>query len=244
MLPTVRSLRNPASVANRSLPIQSQRMNLARQLERRLERLVDGLSAAIFRGRLHPVDVANRLLREADLAEREGALGAEIPNAWEVHVSSRDLVHTTSTDLARELTHVLAATAAEQGWRTGGRVTIEVVVDENARAGAVRCTGSSVAVQADAWGELLDVRGGRALDVADNRVLIGRGKTADLRIDDPEVSRQHALMFREAGRTWICDLGSANGTTVNGVRLTRTPVSLSPGDEVSFGPATFSFRLR
>ena len=244
MVPTVRSLRNPASVANRFRPIQSLWMRLARQLERRLERLVDGLSGAIFRGRLHPVDVANRLLREADLAEREGALGTEIPNAWEVHVSSRDLEHTTSTDLARELTHVLVTTAAEQGWRTGGRVTVEVVVDEGARVGALRCTGSSVATEGDTWGELLDVRGGRALDVSDNRVLIGRGETADIRIDDPEVSRQHALMFREAGRTWICDLGSVNGTTVNGAALSGTPLSLSPGDEVTFGPATFSFRLR
>ena len=44
-------------------------MGLARNLERRLEKLVDGLSATVFRGRMHPVDLANRLVRQAAVSD-------------------------------------------------------------------------------------------------------------------------------------------------------------------------------
>ena len=54
-------------------------MGLARELERRLERLVDGATAAVFRGRMHPVDMAEHLVRpvefvaEVEAMYRDGA---------------------------------------------------------------------------------------------------------------------------------------------------------------------------
>ncbi|NJR32893.1 MAG: DUF3662 domain-containing protein [Chamaesiphon sp. CSU_1_12] len=64
-------------------------MGLARKLEHRLEQLVDGLSAAIFRGGIHPVDLAGRVVRQADLSAFEGELGQEIPNDYTPPHASR-----------------------------------------------------------------------------------------------------------------------------------------------------------
>jgi NHLM bacteriocin system ABC transporter ATP-binding protein len=75
---------------------------------------------------------------------------------------------------------------------------------------------------------------------ADRPVAIGRAKENDLRLFDPSVSRRHARLFFQAGQVILQDLGSANGTLVNGHLLT-TPLALQPGDRVQLGEFEFSF---
>ena len=71
-------------------------------------------------------------------------------------------------------------------------------------------------------------------------VVIGRHVDSDFVIDDRTVSRRHAAIHRE-GYTWIVeDLGSKNGTRVNGMTV-RLPTAIEPGDELGFGAATARF---
>ncbi len=67
---------------------------------------------------------------------------------------------------------------------------------------------------------------------------IGRTQDCDLRISDMSVSRHHAQLVRTEDGWLLSDLGSHNGTRVNGW-LVREPVPLRPGDMVQFGSATF-----
>jgi FHA domain/Domain of unknown function (DUF1707) len=67
---------------------------------------------------------------------------------------------------------------------------------------------------------------------------IGRTQECDLRIADPSVSRLHAQLARDQDGWLLSDLGSRNGTRVNGW-LVREPVPVRPGDVVQFGSATF-----
>jgi hypothetical protein len=220
-------------------------VRLARRLEKRLERIVEGATAAVFRGRLHAVDVAGRLLREADFNAHDGDLGPEIPNRWFVRMSPADLGDPAAFDeLSRELTRTLAEAAAERGWRTSGAVTVSVSTETGLRPGAVVLDADHAPGPGHVWGQLLDARGGTVLDLADNRMLVGRSGSADLTVDAPGVSRRHALIYRQGGQCWLVDLESSNGTSVNGAAAGREPTPLHPGDEVSFGPATFTFRLR
>ena len=72
----------------------------------------------------------------------------------------------------------------------------------------------------------------------ENEFLIGRAMGEDGRLgDDPELSRRHARLARDGGRLTIEDLGSANGTFVNGERLTA-PRPLAVGDSVRMGQTT------
>ena len=66
---------------------------------------------------------------------------------------------------------------------------------------------------------------------------IGRQPDNDIVVSDPGVSRHHAELRDVAGACRIVDLDSANGTFVNGQRVTAAP--LSEGDIVGIGPATF-----
>ena len=219
-------------------------MKIARSLELRLEKLVDGLSAAIFRGRMHPVDLANRLIRYVDLHVERGIAGPEIANQYLVGVNPGEIE--PEVDLGRlgaELANAVTATAVESGWRLGGPVEVDIVPDEGVPHGSIRCELGSLPGELPPWGQLIDQTGGKGHEFGDNRLILGRGADADVVVSHERVSRHHALLVRETGLIWIHDLESANGTRVNGDPVGRKPVEVRPGNVVSLGPADFSLRL-
>lgn len=65
-------------------------------------------------------------------------------------------------------------------------------------------------------------------------VVLGRGETADLRLDDEYASDRHALFTREGGTVYLEDLGSTNGTTLDGVDAVGR-VEVTPGSTVVVG---------
>jgi serine phosphatase RsbU (regulator of sigma subunit)/pSer/pThr/pTyr-binding forkhead associated (FHA) protein len=65
-------------------------------------------------------------------------------------------------------------------------------------------------------------------------VIAGRSDTADIIIDDYSVSRRHARFFRERGAWFVEDLGSRNGTDLNGSRISE-PSPVNPGDVITIG---------
>ncbi len=202
------------------------------------------MSAAIFRGRMQPIDLANRLVRQADLMVTETPAGPEIPNFFDVTVSEADVDPGLDVDtLAAELAHTLTVTAADRGWRTGGPISVRIGTDGSVGRGSIQCSATPVPAELKAWGELTEHRGERSFALRDNRVVVGRSGDVDITIDEAEVSRTHAVIFREGGRLWLADLGSANGTLVNGYALTSEPIEVGAGDMLSFGPATFALRV-
>jgi hypothetical protein len=74
-----------------------------------------------------------------------------------------------------------------------------------------------------------------------SRFTIGRDAGCDMVLPDPSISRWHAGLKREASGWMLDDLGSTNGTRLNGWRV-RAWVPVRDGDLVSFGAATFVFR--
>lgn len=77
----------------------------------------------------------------------------------------------------------------------------------------------------------------------ERNLLVGRGPLADLEVQDPAVSRRHALISLADGTCFLADQQSGNGTYLNGRRIDE-PVALADGDEVRVGSAVFEFRAR
>ena len=134
-------------------------MGIARNLEKRLERLADGLSATLFRGRMHPVDLANRLVRQADLMVIETTTGPSIPNFFSVAVNPDDMASDVDSNrIEEELSHTLDATATDRGWRTGGPVSVRITADKSVGRGSIRCDATPIPAALPVWGELAEHR--------------------------------------------------------------------------------------
>ncbi len=84
--------------------------------------------------------------------------------------------------------------------------------------------------------------GGKRLVVGPAGVTLGRSRQCDVTVDDPNVSRTHAEV-RPRGGSWVLsDLGSTNGSRLNGQRVEGTEV-LKPGDEIELGTTVLQFEL-
>ncbi len=94
--------------------------------------------------------------------------------------------------------------------------------------------------------QLIVVQGkpaGKVIPLASPIFRIGRGETCHLRPNSEQVSREHAEFRITADRVIVVDLGSRNGTFVNGKRLTE-PYTLKDRDLVQVGPLTFAVSIQ
>lgn len=76
---------------------------------------------------------------------------------------------------------------------------------------------------------------GQTIALEDDVLTLGRDPLSDIILDDPEVSRHHASLSLQAGGYAIQDMGSTNGTFVDGKRLTGEPLPLNPGQVIMLG---------
>ena len=83
---------------------------------------------------------------------------------------------------------------------------------------------------------------GKRLVVGPAGVTIGRSRECDVVLNDPNISRQHAEI-RPRGGSWVLtDLGSTNGSCINGRRIEH-PEVIKPGDEIEVGTSVIRFEL-
>jgi pSer/pThr/pTyr-binding forkhead associated (FHA) protein len=87
--------------------------------------------------------------------------------------------------------------------------------------------------------QLLPLDGGTPVDIAKEMMLIGRQEDCDLRLDHKSVSKMHCVLVKTDGLILLRDLGSTNGTRVNGTRVRRA--ALLPNDKLSV--ANFHYKV-
>jgi hypothetical protein len=214
-------------------------VSLARSLERRLERLFEGTTGKVFSGRLHPSEMAGRIAREADLTSFQHATGPATANQFVLTVNPADL-DVDPTRLQRRLEVALTEHAAEGGLRLEGPATVLIETSPRVSPGQFRCVPSVAPGEIPAWARL--VAGEAQYEIGHNRAVIGRSSDADVVLPYDDVSRRHALIWRAGGTVWIQDLGSANGTTIDGSPVGRAPMQVGKGASIGLGKHRFRLR--
>src|SRR5712691_9134265 len=87
--------------------------------------------------------------------------------------------------------------------------------------------------------QLLPLDGGPPLDIVKDLTLVGRKEDCDVCLDHKSISKMHCVIVKTDGLLLLRDLGSTNGTRVNGQRIRRA--ALLPNDQVSI--ASYKFRV-
>jgi hypothetical protein len=254
-------------------------VSVLQRFEKRLEGLVEGAFAKVFKGVVHPVEILNAMQREAEAHKAILAGGRTlVPNRYVIDLSPYDHSRLApyAAALAQELAQSQAEFIGEQAWTVYGDVIVEIERGDGLDTGMFRVTaevytGGEVApVQQPAYdagpqyspydqqpqggGGGYPPHGGHngrnvGLVSGDGRTyplqmgstVIGRGDQANLRLPDVGISRRHARLDYDGSQVVLTDLGSTNGTMVNGQRVSA--VALNPGDMIQLGTTTLTFRV-
>ncbi len=211
-------------------------------LERRLERMVEGVFRR-SRNSIRPIELGRRLIREMDDHRSVDVKGSRIvPNDFVVLLSADD--HHGFADieeaLRTELVEACREYAREEGYHFMGPVTVELRVDNSLKPGRFGIASSLKQTEAGKRPGTIVMPSGDRIELGEGKNLIGRLADCTVKISDGNTSRHHAQIHRAGSGFVISDLGSTNGTYVNGTQLVADH-RLSDGDIVTVGSVSLRF---
>ncbi|MCB1274816.1 MAG: DUF3662 domain-containing protein [Leucobacter sp.] len=217
-------------------------MGILDSIERGLERAVNGAFARTFRSGVQPVEIASGLKRELDIGsvivDRDRVLA---PNRFVVRVGPADgkRLLTMGAQLERELIGVVEKHAKRQGYQMLGATDVELRVDEGLHTGVLEIDASQVE-GAVSWAAMIEVDGA-SYPLRRGTTTVGRGSDADIRITDTAASRRHLELIWDGAAGIARDLGSTNGSKINGQRFREA--ALSPDTVITIGQTALRFQL-
>jgi hypothetical protein len=221
-----------------------------RDFERRLGGLVEGLFSKTFRSGAQPVELAKRLIKEMDAGRTVGVNEVWAPNHFEFTLSPVDrerLAH-AETAITRELGTVMLENATERGWGLVGPPEVTIATDERLKKGDIGCVATLVegpqkVEPAPVPTPSLVVRedgAERTIPLDGESATIGRLAECEVALKDRGASRRHAQIRLKGGVATLTDLGSTNGTEVNGHQVQTA--TLDDGDRITIGTTVLVFR--
>lgn len=267
-------------------------MGVLKRFEQRLEGLVNGTFAKVFKSEVQPVEIAGALQRECDnnatIWNRERTV---VPNDFIVELSAPDYERLSpySGQLGDELSGMVREYAKQQRYTFMGPIKVHLEKAEELDTGLYRVRSRTLAAStsqqrggggqdggnqaqaqaqapggyppppasappppgyapgaADPGGPLphaetrrwVEINGTRH-QISKSTLVLGRSTEADVRIDDPGVSRRHCEI-RAGSPASVQDLGSTNGIVVDGQHTTRA--TLRDGSRIVVGSTTIIYR--
>ena len=203
-----------------------------KSVENRLERIFERTFSRPFKSALQPIEIGTRIVREIDLTRRLSGQGPLSANQIRVWLGPADASRFEGFQkaLVTELEETVRQHAVSEGYSFVGPVQVEIFIDDDIKAGDLEVKAEFIGGESQ---PRLIISDGRTLNVGDRELVIGRSPDIDVVINDSNVSRRHAEVWRTSEGVAIRDLQSTNGTFVNGHRVTA--VSLSPRDDVTIG---------
>lgn len=217
-------------------------MGILDSVERGLERAVNGAFARTFRSGVQPVEIAAGLKRELDIGsvvvDRDRVLA---PNRFTVRISGEDAERLTrmGATLERELIGVVSKHAKRQGYQLLGEPDVELRRDDSLTTGVLQIDATQVEGTVS-WLPVIEVEGVR-YPLRSGTTIVGRGSDADIRLSDTAASRQHLQLIWDGKAGIARDLGSTNGTKINGQRFREA--ALSPETVITIGQTALRFHL-
>ncbi len=239
-------------------------MGPLRRFEKRLEKIFEGPFTKAFKGGVHPLEIARRLIGEVEDGRVMAVRETLAPNHFLVRLSQGDFERLSGVagSLAEEMESLVITYANQKGYhlitrprlyfepdstlREGG-FTITASLDEPAKPRPVTekvSTGQQYPQVESRLGVLTVLTGEKAgitYNLDKTRNSMGRAEENDLVLADPRASRFHAEIERAPSGYVIRDLESTNGTIVQGRRIRER--LLEDGNTITVGDTEMRFGL-
>jgi hypothetical protein len=238
-------------------------MSALARFESFMEHMVEGSVARLFRSPIHPSEIAKRLERAMESHQMISVRRVIVPNLYRAFLNPQDFVafQNVRAEMEREMATYLADLAQERGFTmlenprvelaedpAVARRNIQVVAETSSSGPPADAGGHTQVIQAPSAGAgqprarlLLSVPTGKhVIPLESTLITIGRGLNNDIILEDTRVSRNHAQLRYRAKRFWVTDLGSTNGTYVNGEQIEER--TLADEDIVSLGGLELTFK--
>ncbi len=242
-------------------------------LENGLGRIVDGVLNRAFKNSVRPIEIGRRLIREIDVQRTVNSQGERVvPNHFTVALASADheVLRPYIEPLIAELIQAAQQYCSDEGYVSNSPISVEIIEDSAAPRRRITVSSDFVAHEpppaprrdvpaapsipatlvqdaivatTPTRSAILVISDGREVVLGESPVIIGRLSECDIAIEDPNISRRHATITALDGTFRITDLGSTNGTKVNGSRIS-SQFELSHGDEITVGLFSIRFEIR
>ncbi|GAA1881455.1 DUF3662 and FHA domain-containing protein [Paeniglutamicibacter psychrophenolicus] len=239
-------------------------MGLIDNVERGLEKLV----TSVFRGsgssEVKPVEIASRLRNQMDAKSLTISQARTLaPNHFIIRLADEDFARAREwgAPLARELCTTALEHAKSQGYTLQGAVEVNFRKDPELKPGGFEIDATTsdastpevhntpAAPPAPSAPPRAAARMQPVLDISGQRyalnhpsIVLGRSADTDIPIEDPGVSRRHLKIEQRGASTWAVDLGSTNGSFVNGQKIVGE-TELHDGSNIAMGQTRIIFRL-
>ncbi len=239
-------------------------MNILDRFEQSFERLMEGSIGRLFRSPIQPAEIGRKLERAMITNQVVSVDATLVPNDYRVAMHPLDMVLFTDyvSALCRQMEGWLAELANERGFTLVDRVRVNIAGDERVPRRAIQVTAAIAdrpeigraeqdAIQrTEVYRVLREATGvppvrlrflggiqrGQEVLIRKPVTTVGRAVDNDIVLESGDVSRHHAR-FEYAGHEMrVVDVGSTNGTRVNGKKVQSQAVR--PGDEITFGTLT------
>lgn len=243
--------------------IQGVAMGLLENLEQRLDRIVNGSFSKAFKSEVQPVELGAALQQEIDNRAKTITGQTVVPNIFiiELGLVDHDRLTPYFATLSAELSALADQYTSAQRYTTIDSAHITFDLDSILETGVFRIRSTAAARPADAVkaatvdpdlapqvplssfavasSPYLVSINGEEFKITKSISNVGRGTEADIQIDDSSVSRLHCAIVLGSD-VLVRDLGSTNGTLIDGIRATETVIH--DGSIIKIGNITLTYK--
>ena len=216
--------------------------------------------ARAYGSAIRPINLGRELLGLIDSMDKSGPINPD----FVVNLNARD--YEAFADIEKHLTRELAEAATQfaekNDLKHSAPISVILRVDDAIKVGdfsiinesqpertsdVLATQKNSIAMQpvvatAPLIEAALVMQNGERIVLETDSLKIGRQATCRIVFNDSNVSREHAQMRRTADGWKLLDLGSTNGTKINGVKISEEQLLVN-GDELSFGTSSAKFEI-
>jgi len=238
-------------------------MSALKRFEQFMENMVEGSVARMFGSPVQPAEIAKRLERAMESQQKISVRRVIVPNMYRVFLNPRDFAafEPMRGDLEREMGNYLSELAAEREFTMLEHPHVELAEDASVPRRTIQVVAEIAQPGSDSGTQVMSAtiqmeaqqqsnsralllhetsKGVHPIPLETTLLTLGRGLNNDIVLEDARVSRHHAQLRYKTRRFWVTDLGSTNGTFVNGEPVSET--ALRNGDVLSLGGLELKFR--